>query len=196
MEIKHCNPVDAEKVSATSGKVMPNLELYGQKVLLKPFCLEDITDRYIAWLNDPEVVRFSNQRFIMHDRASCLRYLDSFFGTDNLFLSVRRLDTGQAIGTMTAYVSSHHGTVDVGIMIGDTSVWGGGYGQDAWNTFANWALAQGSIRKLTAGTLACNRAMIRIMEQSGMQLEAVRKAQEIVDGVPQDILLFATFHDV
>ena len=175
---------------------MTDLVLRGSKVLLRPFCSEDITDRYIDWLKDPIVVRFSNQRFLTHDRASCLRYLDSFAGTDNLFLSVRSLDTGQAIGTMTAYVSSYHGTADVGIMIGDRSFWGGGYGQDAWNTLAKWLLAQDSIRKLTAGALACNVAMIRIMEISGMQLEAVRKLQEIVDGVPQDIWHFARFREV
>jgi ribosomal-protein-alanine N-acetyltransferase len=173
---------------------MSDFEIRGSKVLLQPFCLKDITESYIAWLNDPMVVRFSNQRFLTHDRSNCLRYLDSFSGTDNLYLSVRRLDTGQTIGTMTAYLSNYHGTVDVGILIGDTSIWGKGYGQDAWKAFVNWLLAQDSIRKLTAGTLAGNRAMIRIIEQSGMQLEAVRKCQEIVDGVPQDILLFARFN--
>ena len=174
---------------------MSDFEIRGAKVLLRPYCREDITDRYIAWLNDPMVVRFSNQRFLTHDRASCLRYLDSFSGTDNLFSSVRRLDTDQAVGTMTAYISNHHGTVDVGILIGDTSVWGGGYGQDAWNIFTDWLLAQNSIRKLTAGTLACNVAMIKMMERSGMQPDGVRKAQEIVDGAPQDILHFAKFRD-
>lgn len=169
------------------------LEIRGGKVLLRTFRPEDITDRYIAWLNDPVVVRYSNQRFLMHDRTSCLRYLNSFSGTNNLFLSVRRLDNDQAIGTMTAYISRQHGTVDVGILIGDKSVWGKGYGQDAWDALVNWLLAQVSIRKLTAGTLACNTAMVRIMERSGMQLEAVRKSQEIVAEVPQDILLFARF---
>ena len=174
---------------------MSNFEIRGSRVLLRPFCLEDVTDRYIGWLNNPKVVRFSNQRFLTHDRGSCQRYLESFTGTDNHFLSVRRLDTEQAIGTMTAYVSMHHGTVDVGIMIGDSSVWGGGYGQDAWNTLINWLLSQDAIRKLTAGTLSCNIAMIRIMERSGMQLEATRKSQEIIEDVPQDILYFAKFHD-
>lgn len=175
---------------------MADFEIRGSKVLLRPFCLEDVTDSYIGWLNNPMAVRFSNQRFLTHDRASCLRYLDSFAGTDNLFLSVRHLDTDQAIGTMTAYISGHHGTVDVGIMIGDISTWGGGYGQDAWNALTNWLLAQGSIRKLTGGTLACNIAMIKIMERSGMQLEAVKKSQEMVECVPQDILYFAKFRDV
>jgi RimJ/RimL family protein N-acetyltransferase len=174
-------------------KLMQDLELKGGKVLLRPFGREDITDAYIGWLNDPAVVRFSNQRFLEHDRSSCEKYLASFAGTDNLFLSIRELDGELAIGTMTVYISRHHGTADVGIMIGDTAFWGGGYGQDAWNTLVNWLLEHDSIRKVTGGTLSCNRAMARIMERSGMRLEAVRKAQEIVEGAEQDILYFARF---
>lgn len=174
---------------------MSNFEIRGPKVFLRRFSLGDITDMYIGWLNDHKVVGFSNQRFLTHDMASCRRYLETFVGTDNLFLSVHNLDTGHPIGTMTAYIFMDHGTADVGIMIGDSSLWGKGYGQDAWNTLINWLLAQDTIRKLTAGTLACNKAMIRIIERSGMQLEAVRKSQEIVEGVPQDILYFAKFRD-
>lgn len=98
------------------------------------------------------------------------------------------------IGTMTAYMSRHHGTVDVGIMIGDMSVWGMGYGQDAWNTFTAWLLERKDIRKLTAGALACNYGMIKLMERSGMMLEAVRRAQECVEGQPVDVLYYAKFH--
>ena len=170
------------------------LVLRGGMVVLRPFAMFDIDDKYIGWLNDPNVVRFSNQRFLRHDRKSCLRYLASFEGTSNFFLSARRMSDDRPIGTMTAYVSRYHGTVDVGIMIGDKSVWGMGYGQDAWITFTAWLLERKDIRKLTAGALACNHGMIKLMERSGMLLEAVRKAQECVEGQPVDILYYAKFH--
>lgn len=167
--------------------------LQGRQVALAPFTAEDITARYISWLNDPRVVRFSNQRFRRHDRASCESYLASFAGTANRFFSIRRLSSGEAIGTATAYVSQHHATVDAGILIGDPSVWGRGLGQDAWDTLTSWCMAQPGMRKLTAGTLDCNTGMIRLMERSGMELEAVRRAQELVDGQPHDLLYYARF---
>lgn len=170
--------------------------LRGNKVLLRPFTKFDIDASYIGWLNDPDVVRFSNQRFLVHNQESCMRYLASFDGSTNMFMSARRLTDDRPIGTLTAYVSSHHGTVDVGIMIGDKSVCGLGYGQDAWDSLTNWLLGREDIRKLTAGTLACNYGMIKIMEHSGMRLEAVRKAQEIVEGRPMDILYYAKYHVV
>ena len=169
------------------------VDLRGSKVRIRSFTPADIDDTYIGWLNDPVVTRFSNQRFRPHDRRSCEAYLASFEGTSNLFVSVRRLSDDVTIGTMTAYLQPHHGTVDMGILIGERDCWGEGYGQDAWNTMLAWLLDRPDIRKVTAGTLACNAGMVRLMERSGMVLEGVRRAQEVVEGEPQDIVLYARF---
>lgn len=167
------------------------VHLIGAKVRLDTFVEADLTSAYLGWLNDPEVVRFSNQRFRSHTRESCAAYLESFRGTANDFLSIKA--DGEAIGTMSVYRAVPHRTADVGIMIGDRAYWNGGYGQDAWSTLLDWLLTHGGTRKVTAGTLACNKGMVRLMERSGMTLEGTRKAQELVDGKPIDILLYARF---
>lgn len=169
--------------------------LEGSKVVLRPFGLDDVTDAYVGWLNDPEVTRYSNQRFRTHTRASCEAYVASFAGSANLFVSIRDAQSDRAIGTMTAYRNDHHGTCDVGIMIGERDYWGGGYGQGAWDLLTGWLLGEGGVRKLTAGCLAPNGGMVKLMERSGMTREAVRKDQEIVDGTAEDILLYARFAD-
>jgi ribosomal-protein-alanine N-acetyltransferase len=169
--------------------------LLGSKVLLRPFSPTDITPEYIGWLNDPEVVRYSNQRFVRHSETSCQRYYDSFACSDNVFMSVRLRNDDRAVGTMTAYLSTRHETVDIGIMIGRRSVWGQGLGQDAWGTLMGWLIDERRIRKVTAGTMRCNKPMIKLMERSGMVLEAVQRKQELLDGLPQDIVYFAKFSD-
>lgn len=161
--------------------------------MLRPFHRGDISGEYLQWLNDPVVVRLSNQRFRKHDEATSLAYLESFSGTDNLFMSIRETRSGRAVGTLTAYIAAAHGTADLGIMLGDRGVWGRGLGQDAWNTACTWLLGDKGIRKLTAGTLDCNDGMLKIMQRSGMHLEAVRRAHELVDGQPHDIHLYARF---
>jgi len=170
--------------------------LRGRKVLLRKFTQSDITPEYISWLNDPEVVQFSNQRFIQHTEYSCRLYFDNFANSTNLFLSVSTRVGNVPIGTMTAYVSPYHGTVDIGILLGNKSVWGKGYGQDAWSLLVDWFIKIKKIRKITAGTLSVNKSMIRIMERSGMICEAVRERQEFVAGELCDIYLFAKFSDL
>ena len=169
--------------------------LSGLKVLLQRFSESDISDAYIGWLNDPATMRLSNQRFSRHDRQSSLHYLATFENSSNLFLSVRDKSNGNAVGTMTAYISPMHGTADMGILIGDRSAWGQGFGLDAWTTLLHHLLAQPHLRKVTAGTLDCNTAMLSLAAKSGMLPDGRRSKPELVDGVPRDILSFAKFAD-
>ena len=170
-------------------------ELEGILVKLSQFKESDISKTYISWLNDPKVMEYSNQRFIKHGFLSCQNYFNSFIDSDNLFLAITDKVDKRTIGTMTIYYNRHHGVADVGIMIGDTSKWGKGYGKDAWNILISWALNRNSVRKVTAGTLACNIGMINLIEGSGMHYEAVRKSQEVVNGKAEDILLYAIFSE-
>lgn len=167
--------------------------LEGRQVRLRPFGAPDITPVYLGWLQDPEIVRFSNQRFRTHTADTCQAYLTSFNGGPNYFLSICDRDTEAMLGTMTVYRSVHHGTADIGIMVGERRVWGQGIGADAFGTVMATLLDSGEIRKVTAGTLSVNTGMIRIMEKAGMQHEATRRDQELADGVPVDVVYYARF---
>lgn len=176
-----------------SAEQQPRIE--GARVWLQPFTEADLTPAYLGWLSDPVATRYSNQRFARHTRESSLAYLHSFDGSPNFFFSVRRRNDGLALGTMTAYVALNHGTADMGILIGERSVWGQGYGLDAWSSLLGWLLTERGLRKVTAGTLDCNAPMLRLMEKSGMHAEGARRRQEIVEGAEHDILYFARFRD-
>ncbi len=169
------------------------LPLSGGKVKLELFKESNITGSYVRWLNDPDVVRYSNQRFKRHTQESCLKYFQSFEKADALFITVSEKETGTTVGTMTVYFNLQHETADIGIMIGDKNHWGKGLGKDAWATMLNFLINQCKFRKVTGGTLACNKGMIKIMQETGMQADGIRRLQEIVEDTPYDILHFAKF---
>ncbi|MCI4430736.1 MAG: GNAT family N-acetyltransferase [Burkholderiales bacterium] len=97
----------------------------------------DITDTHLDWLNDTEVVRHSNQRFVHHTLDSSLRYWAGFEGSANLYVSVRLVLIDAAVGTLTAYRNLHHGTADIGILMGQRGVWGQGLGLEAFSLLAD-----------------------------------------------------------
>ena len=169
--------------------------IIGQKAKLVPFGEADITDRYIGWLNDPLVVRYSDQRFRRHTREACLSYLRSFEGTDDQFFLVRTLAGDRPVGTIVAHVATPHGTADIGILIGERDCWGQSIGLDAWRTLMQFLFQEKGLRKVTGGTLRCNVGMIKVMERSGMRHEATRYRQQIVEGTEQDILYYAKFRE-
>lgn len=170
------------------------LTLPGGRLVLRAFAASDITSDYIGWLNDPAVVRFSNQRFRRHDVASCQAYLSGFKDSPNLFLAIIELASDRMIGTMTVYHSVQHETADIGIMIGNRTVWGRGYGKEAFSLLVSALLRTPGIRKITAGCLACNVGMVEVMKYAGLHWEATRHAQELVDGEPEDVVYFARFN--
>ena len=168
-------------------------KISGHLVQLEPMTVGDVSDNYVGWLNDQSVVRYSNQRFLTHSIESCGNYVNSFSSSANRLLKIVSKIDGQLLGTMTAYASPHHGTVDMGILVGGAANWGRGFGQDAWNTLLYWLVSIKAVRKVTGGCVRSNTAMVRIMEKSGMKLEAVRVRQEVVGGEFQDVLHYAKF---
>ena len=92
------------------------MEIFGNRIILRSFRIDDITDDFVSLLNDKKVVRYSNQRFIRHTPESCLNYMKSFIGTDSIYLAIEDKDNGELLGTMTAYIDINHKTADIGIL--------------------------------------------------------------------------------
>lgn len=164
------------------------------RLRLEPFGDAHLTDRYLGWLNDPETVRYSEQRHRRHDRASALEYLRAMEASQDHFWAIVRKDgTPAHIGNLSAYVDRANGVADMAIMIGEASARGAGYGREAWQTAGDWLLGQAGIRKLTAGTMACNTAMLATMWSCGMLEDGRRRGQFLLDGEPVDLIYGARF---
>src|SRR4051812_9779295 len=81
---------------------------------------EHLTERYVGWLNDPEVVKFSEQRHKTHSIESSQRYFESFIGSSNYFLAIEAADeTLGHIGNISIAVDLENGVADVSILIGE-----------------------------------------------------------------------------
>ena len=173
--------------------LIPEPPWEGNKVLLRPFKESDITPSYINWLNDPDVLRYSNQRFHKHTHRSCQNYLKTFTESIDKFFLIKDRNSGIALGTLTIYLNSHHRTADIGLMVGNKNSWGHGIGFDAFYTAVKLLSTSREVRKITAGALVINKGMVRIMEKAGLILEATRSEQELVDGRPVDVVYYAKF---
>jgi RimJ/RimL family protein N-acetyltransferase len=162
-------------------------------VKLRPFEMSDITEQYLSWLNDPEVVKYSNQRFVKHTKESCMIFYNSFIDSPSLFIAIEDELRGKVIGTLTIHCNVNHETADVGIMLGDKSYWGKGYAKQAWCLVIDLLSDVINVRKVTAGTLACNLPMVALMKSSGMKADGARSDQELVDNIPVGIEYYARF---
>ena len=164
------------------------------RLRLVPFSPPYLTERYVAWLNDPAVVRYSEQRHRSHSLDSCRNYLNGFEGTANEFWVILRRDGNPAhIGNITAIVDENNGLADVAILVGEKLAWGQGLGTEAWITVCRYLLEERNMRKVTAGTLTSNRGMIGIMQRAGMIEDGRRSRHYLVDGEEVDMVYSALF---
>lgn len=126
---------------------------------------------FASWLNDPEVVQYSEQRHKVHTVQSQLDYWDSQATKDpNRYLGIY-LDKGNKfIGSVSAEVDLPNEVANVGIMIGDKREWRKGYGFEAWDAFCNLLFKSG-IRKVEAGLMHINAGMKSVCVKYGMDLE-------------------------
>lgn len=174
--------------------VKQRVAIVSARLHVMPFGEEHINARYISWLNDPGVTRYSERRHEKHTISSGRAYWHSFQGTPHRLWAIEVTQPLLGyIGTMTTYIDDVNRVADVGILIGEQSAWGQGFGLEAWQTLCTWLLNDVGIRKITAGTVVDNKAMLAIMEKSGMVPDGVRKAQVLLAGKPTDVIHAAIF---
>jgi RimJ/RimL family protein N-acetyltransferase len=153
-----------------------------------------LTGRYVGWLNDAEVVRYSEQRHRRHDLASCRDYFEAMRRSDGYFSAIEDTQTGQGhVGNVTVAVDAPNRLADIAILIGERGRWGNGLGLEAWTAVMRALLEREGFRKVTGGAVASNRAMIRIMEKSGMTPDGRRRAHHLVGGIGEDVVYYAAF---
>lgn len=159
-----------------------------ERLFLVPFREEFIQDRYLGWLNNSDLMRFSEQRYLKHTRESCLNYLNSFIGTEHLYLAIFDLETKEHIGNINAYIDSRNQIADMGILIGGQGN-KKGLGFEAWGALMSYLFLEKNIRKITAGTMEKNIPMLKIMEKSHMITEGVRRKQFLYQEEEVDVVL-------
>lgn len=157
-----------------------------------PFSRRHLTDQYIAWLNDPDVVRFSENRHRTHSLEACTAYVLGFSSGPSLLWAIETTDLGH-VGNVTASVDPKNRNADIGILIGDARAKGRGLGKAVWSAVLDFLCGEDGLDKVTGGCLATNIAMVRIMQQSGMIPDGKRSGHYLWEGKRIDLVYFARF---
>lgn len=169
-------------------------ELRTPLLVLAPFGPEHLGQRYVSWLNDPEVVRHSEQRHRAHSLESCRAYVESFTGSPSgLWAMLTR--QGAHVGNVTAAVDAPNAVAELGILIGERAHWGRGLATQAWAALADHLFRERGLRKIVAGAMAENTGMLRVADKLGMAPDGRRARHFLLDGREVDAVYFALFRE-
>lgn len=151
----------------------------GSTIHLRPVGVDDVTERYCEWLNDPEVNQFLETRFETQTRERVLEYVKAQTrARDAVLLAIIRASDGHHLGNLRiGAINTHHQTATIAVVIGEKGAWGKGAGTEAIRLATKYAFDELGLRKLTAGCYATNVGSIRAFERAGWVREGLQRAQ-------------------
>ena len=169
----------------------------GEKVYLRPLERGDLNETYLGWLNDPEVNRYLEAGLSSHTMSSLEQYYDQITGTSNTqFMAVVVNDSDLHIGNVKLEpINWDHGTAVFGIMIGDKSKWGQGYGTEATRLAIEYAFEQLDLRKVSLGVVISNTAAVKTYQRLGFVTEGTKRQELLMAGQYEDVYWMGLLRD-
>jgi RimJ/RimL family protein N-acetyltransferase len=163
--------------------------LTGKLIRLRPPDMADL-DRYVEWLNDPEVVEFLGSSYPLMSRLAETEWLERAvkkpIAYGDLVLAIETLE-GRHIGTVDLSEGRpEHRHCSLGIMIGDKTCWNHGYGTDAILTLLRLAFEEMNL----------NRVYLTVDENNVRGIRCYQKCGFVEEGrLRQDRYSAGRYHD-
>jgi RimJ/RimL family protein N-acetyltransferase len=145
---------------------------------------------YYRWLHDLNVVKYIGRDELLEgiSFSDVEAYIRLIWENENShFFAVYHTQSGTFIGTAKinfVKACGHRNDLgDVGIMIGDRRFWGQGLATDVLQTLSKFAFNELGARKLSAGAMSLNTAMVKAFLRVGYLQEGRLRQHSLVEGV-------------
>lgn len=173
-------------------KLAPDLQ--NENIRLTHLSVDLVTDRYTDWMNDYEVVKFTESRFSTHTRTSIEQYVQAVEADANT-LAWGIFVGSEHIGNIKiGPVDWAHAYADIGLIIGLKNQWGHGYGTQSLELVRDWAFDIAHLHKLSAGFCDGNSGSVRAFEKAGFAVEARQYSHYYFEGGYRDRLIMANIN--
>lgn len=160
------------------------IEITSQRLTYRTLGVDDVSQYYVDWLNDPKINRFLETRHTLQTLDSCHSYVADMAASpfQHLF-GVYQRDTAKHIGnTKLGFVNPHHKSAQLSLFIGDKDCWGQGYATEIIKTITQWGFSDQNLEKIEAGCHDQNLGSLRAFLNSGYQVEGFLRKSAVVDG--------------
>ena len=152
-----------------------------KNLLLKNLLVSDVTQKYVDWMNDYEIVKYTEQRNNKHTIKSICEYVNQIHNSNNNFLfGIFFLE--KHIGNIKiGYINWKTHCAEISYIIGNKNYWGKGIATKVLNTVTNFGFRKLGLKKISAGFYEINKSSYNVLKKCGYNLEAEKKSDMFVN---------------
>jgi RimJ/RimL family protein N-acetyltransferase len=137
--------------------------------------VEQVTQSYVDWFSNEEVVRYSDNKYKKFSFDDQCSYVQSCLLSGDVTLYGIFDETTHIGNVVISGLSSYHRKAELTYVIGETKYWGKGVASFAIAKMIKIAKDEFNLNKLYAGIASGNFGSRKVLEKNGFVLEGTRK---------------------
>lgn len=146
-----------------------------KKIILKKLNLKkDISNKYKRWMNDLEVHKYTEQKYVKHTLTNIKKFVKEKNQSNNEFLYgifVKKKNLNIHIGNIKlGPINYFHKNAEISYFIGEKELWGKGYAASAIKEIIKIAKKK-KLKKLKAGSYKVNIGSKKVLIKNGFKVE-------------------------
>jgi len=171
----------------------------GRNLSIRPISADEINQRYVDWLNNPEINQFLEVRHRSQSIESAVDYINglrSKEGCEMFAILTKKEQIHIGNITITDYNPNRQRYTVFGMMIGDPRARAMGLGGQAMVLLMEYLFTDPVIIRVECGAIADNQRSWRTLEALGLRKEGVlRKRSILSSGKITDIYLYGLLRE-
>ena len=168
----------------------------GSQVSLRSLTGEDAV-AFVPWVNDPEVTRTLAVGAAVMDKQAEQAWIERTNASESAVLfGIVVQETDRLIGSVgLSQIDFRHRSASLGMLIGEKSMWGKGYGTEATRLVVRHAFEELRLNRVQLQVYEYNLRGIRVYEKVGFRREGVLRQEHVYDGRFWDTVVMAILRE-
>jgi ribosomal-protein-alanine N-acetyltransferase len=171
------------------------IKLETERLVLLPLNMDFCTQKYVDWLNDPEIYKYLETRgdqTIESVKEFILKQIES----KNYMWAITTKDNKKHIGNIKIdSINLSHGYAEYGILMGDKYEWGKSYAKEASKRVIDYFFHENfNLRKINLGVVSENISAVNLYRKLGFIQEGYFKNHLKYDNNYYDLIRMSIFN--
>jgi RimJ/RimL family protein N-acetyltransferase len=170
--------------------------LTGKSILLRKLTIEDASTDYLSWMNDYDIVKYTESRHMVHTMESLRGFILHVNNEYNYCFAIIDILSEKHIGNIKiGNIHPIYRYADVGLIIGNKNFHGKGVATEALKLCIEFAFTHLQLHRLYAGIYDVNIGSIKAFEKAGFIREGCEKEKCLFEGRRVDTYIYGLINN-